>query len=250
MTLDRPNDQRNFVHKRLFRAAKGFVTSGFNPLAAVSGFLGPGGGRVSQSGRDASMARFPQVPTRDLVPIRETARRPESRTLTARPTEFSAAEKEFGRKAKFEGGTPILSAAGQRTPCDFPMVRDSAGRCRTPTSGELGGEQFGVGAAVMGRYGAALEPGSKIIDRAVCLPGMQLGNDGLCYNKRQISNKQRMWPKGRKPLLTGGEMNAISTAARAGRRLESAAGRLQDMGIIKKPIVRARRRKKSGAHTH
>ena len=90
----------------------------------------------------------------------------------------------------------------------------------------------------MGRYGAGLEPGSIEIQRAVCLKGMQLGNDGVCYNKSQITNKQRMWPAGRKPLLTGGDMRAISTAARAGRRMDLATKRLQKMGMMKKPVRR------------
>jgi len=90
----------------------------------------------------------------------------------------------------------------------------------------------------MGRYGAALEPGSQMIDRAICLRGMQLGDDGLCYNKSQITNKQRMWPAGRKPLLTGGDMRAISIAARAGKRLEGATKRLQRMGMMKKAAPR------------
>jgi len=77
-----------------------------------------------------------------------------------------------------------------------------------------------------------------VIDRAVCLKGMQLGNDGICYNKSQISNKQRQWPAGRKPLLSGGDMRAISIAARAGRRLEGATKRLQRLGMMKKPTAR------------
>ena len=80
-----------------------------------------------------------------------------------------------------------------------------------------------------------------MIDRAVCPRGTQLGNDGLCYNKSQISNKQRMWPAGRKPLLTGGDMRAISTAARAGRRLDLTTKRLQKLGMMKKPSPRRQR---------
>lgn len=159
-------------------------------------------------------------------------------------------QKRRGTDIKFApfgggGGPP------QRTPCDFPMVRDSQGRCRKPTSGEFGGPQFEVGEAVMGRYGAALEPGSRIIDRAICLRGMQLGNDGLCYNKGQITNKQRMWPAGRKPLLSGGDMRCINIAARAGRRLEGATKRLQRLGMMKKPVRRAlppHRHAKEAAH--
>jgi len=36
-----PHDRRNFVHKRVFNAAKGFVSSGFNPLTAATSFLAP-----------------------------------------------------------------------------------------------------------------------------------------------------------------------------------------------------------------
>jgi len=124
------------------------------------------------------------------------------------------------------------------TPCDPPLVRDARGLCLFPGS-PAGAEAFG-GESILGQYGAGMVAGSQIVDRAVCLKGMQLGNDGVCYNKSQISNKQRMWPAGRKPLLTGGDMRAISTAARAGRRLELATKRLQKMGMMKKPTTRGR----------
>jgi len=119
--------------------------------------------------------------------------------------------------------------------CEFPMFINAAGECVS----QRGVEQP-VGQAVMGQYGAGLVPGSMAVSRAVCLRGMQLGNDGVCYNKSQISNKQRMWPAGRKPLLTGGDMRAIGIASRAGRRLEGATKRLQKMGMMKKPASRAR----------
>ena len=101
----------------------------------------------------------------------------------------------------------------------------------------------------MGQYGAALVPGSQIVDRATCPRGTHLGNDGLCYNKSQISNKQRMWPAGRKPLLTGGDMNAIRIAARAGKKLAGATTRLQGLGMMPKASPR-RRRAPTGAHKH
>lgn len=205
--VGRPGDAQGFVHKKLL----GLVSK-------VTSFVpGPVAGVVSGV-------------TRRLAGSRGTV----SRTQTARPTAFSVAGKEAGRRAKV-GGAEFVSA-----PCNFPKVLDADGRCRTPTSGRFGGEQFGVGEAVMGRYGAALEPGSRIVDRAVCLRGMQLGNDGLCYNKSQIRNNQRMWPAGRKPLLSGGDMRAIAIAARAGRRMEGATKRLQRLGMMKKPASRAR----------
>lgn len=221
----RPGDQRGFFHKSFIGKAIGSVAKRVvtaTPIGAAA----------------FTVAKF--VKSRATLP----------RTSTARVTQFSAAEKEAGRALKFGspaqpsafGGIPRGASGGATFsgggPCDFPLVRDSAGRCRTPTSGEFGGEQFGVGEAVKGRYGTALQPGSMIVDRAICLRGMQLGDDGLCYNKSQISNKQRMWPAGRKPLLSGGDMRAIGIASRAGRRLEGATKRLQRLGMMKKPGAR------------
>jgi len=234
----RPNDRRGILHKSFIGRAVGKAVTTFVPGASTAvdifktarsfagGRGGGGGGRVF--GRSAA---------RPIAP----------RSQTARPSFTSSQEKEAGKSFKFGGDNRstaiarlpfvpddrIRIAPQGRTPCDFPMVRDSAGRCRTPTSGEFGGEQFGVGEAVMGRYGAALEPGSMIIDRAVCLKGMTLGNDGLCYNKGAITNAQRQWPRGRRPLLTGGDMRAIGIAARAGSKLDRTTKRLRALGMMK-----------------
>ena len=234
----RPNDARGFIHKKLL----GF---GSKVLSVGSRILpGPLG----------TAAAIASGITEKLAGGRRPARNTVSRTATARPSLAGDQGKEFGRAIKFEGQTLTIAppTGGDlrrsigRPPCDFPMVRDPAGRCRTPTSGRLGGPQFDVGEAVMGRYGAALEPGSMIVDRAVCLRGMQLGDDGLCYNKSQITNKQRMWPRGRKPLLTGGDMRAIAIASRAGKRLDATSKRLRDMGMMKR--LPAGRGKKAHAH--
>jgi len=228
----------NFVHKRLIRAATGFVASGGNPLGALGGFVSPSG----EGGPPVLRA-----PTRPTV----------ARTQTARPSAAGAREQEAGRGAKFGGGASSLF--GGSDGCILPFRRDPlTGSCRifagtqsgrdpvpTPTRGPTRAAPAGpVGEAVMGRYGAGLVPGSQIVDRAVCLRGMRLGDDGLCYSNSQISNKQRMWPRGRKPLLTGGEMRAITVASSASRRLTRTAVRLQDMGLIKKPIARAYPKKK------
>jgi len=210
----RPGDERPFVHKKLLSIGK-------TALGLV-----PGGGIV----RGAFETGLGLI-TRRSVP----------RTLTARPTRFSEAEKQLGRTVKFGGGDGDggCSPGTVRHP-DFGCIARCSpfgkklGLC--PEGGVTPGVSAPIGEAMMGQYGAGLEPGSITISRAVCLRGMQLGNDGLCYNKSQISDKQRMWPAGRKPLLTGGDMGAISTAARAGRRLELATKRLQKMGMMKKPV--------------
>ena len=248
----RPSDRRGFVHKSLIGKAIGTAVKTFVPAVGTAvNLVGTARGLVG--GRGGGGRSFGRAAARPVAP----------RSTTARPSFSSSQGKEEGRQLKFGFGgpapmsfvgggggggfQPVGVAPPQRAPCDFPKVRDREGRCRTPTSGEFGGEQFGVGEAVMGRYGAALQPGSMIIDRAVCLQGMQLGDDGLCYNKANITNKQRMWPAGRKPLLSGGDMRAIGIAARAGRRLEGATKRLQRLGMMKKPTTT---RRALPAHQH
>jgi len=201
------------------------VTSGFNPISAAGGFL---------------------------APVRKTL----PRSSTARPSIFSEQGKEAGRRTKFAGGSRAVDFPGTRSlgfsptiggRCIPPFKRDPvSGDCKLflgdqpgPDSGPLQiGAGLPVGEAVMGRYGAALMPGSKIIDRAVCLPGMVLGDDDKCYNRGQLKNSERMWPRGRRPLLTGGDMRAIGIAARAGARLERTTKRLQKIGMMKKPAPR------------
>jgi len=241
----RPNDTRGFLHKSFIgKAVGGFVKKAIPAVGIASG--------IFQGARQL----FGKQQARPTAP----------RSSTARPTLAGSQGKQIGRELKFgfgEGGGVALApiqtfpvpgtgvaprpvAPPQRPPCDFPKVRDAQGRCRTPTSGEFGGEQFGVGAAVMGQFGVALQPGSKIIERSVCLPGMQLAKDGLCYNKGAITNSQRMWPRGRRPLLTGGDMRAISIAARAGAKLDRTTKRLRSLGMMRRlPAPR-----KAAAHAH
>jgi len=197
----KPGDQRGFVHKKLL--------GGISKITGLASFI-PGASTVSAITGSLAGRTVP-------------------RTQVARVTKFSQAEKQFGRKVKFEseGAGPSLAArfgrfaigaaerfAGQRGPgarptipsgfapptfpsvgmapggCDPPLIRGPSGLCIAPTS-PLGASRL-FGEATMGQYGAALIPGSQIVDRATCPRGTQLGNDGLCYNKGQITNKQRI----------------------------------------------------------
>ena len=240
----RPSDQRGFLHKSFIGKFVGGVVKRVIPVAGVAS---------------------------DLVStVRSLARPTVSRSSTARPTLRGAQEKQLGRELKFGTDLSVPQLTGPRFadvqpsrstalvprvrtvatalhdpgPCMPPLIRSPQGNCIAPTS-PRGAELF-VGEATMGRYGAALIPGSKLIDRAVCLPGMQLGDDGLCYNKAAITNKQRMWPRGRRPLLTGGDMNAIAIAARAGAKLDRTTKRLRTLGMMKKlPAPR-----KAAPHAH
>ena len=241
----KPGDERGFVHKRILGGIKGFVAGGFNPLAGVKGFLTP----PPRSRRPPPML-LPPVSTQPALSFKfpESAAAP-----LGLATGITRTAREFKQCMAAAGGNILLCLAeqarmleaqgknggvgGGAAVCDPPLVRNPAtGNCIFPGS-PRGAAVFG-GEAIMGQYGAGMVAGSQIVDRATCGRGMQLGNDGVCYNKSQISNKQRMWPAGRKPLLSGGDVRAISIAARAGRRMELATKRLQKMGMMKKPTRR------------
>lgn len=134
-------------------------------------------------------------------------------------------------------------------PCFPPFKRDAMGVCRLGPIGAFAGGGPGpngggpVGDATMGRFGAALQPFDESRTHLSCPPGMVLGareaNGGyLCYNRRDLRNNDRKWPKGRRPLLTGGDLNAISRAARAATRMKTQQKRLEKLGLLKKPSPR------------
>ena len=119
--------------------------------------------------------------------------------------------------------------------CPRGTVWDPATQTCVATISPFGGralaDQFGE--AVMGQYGAALVPAQREGMTLVCPPKAVLGADNLCYNRRDISNKERKWPRGRRPLLTGGEMRAISIASAAAAKLETKQKQLRKMGMMK-----------------
>lgn len=216
----KPNDVRGFVHKRIARGITSFVGSGFNPIAGIGGFVAP------------SVPSRPKFSRADLVGTRVHVGHGHTRSTSGHQwmsPELVAAS----------GAVPGMALAAP-DPCPGTTNVMIGGRCVDPLAAFPGGRpltspiQTGGGEAVMGRFGAGLVPQQRTITTAVCLPGMVLGKDDLCYNKRDIPNRDRMWPKGRAPLLTGGEMRAISTAARAAGKLTRTKKRLEKIGLMKK----------------
>lgn len=90
-----------------------------------------------------------------------------------------------------------------------------------------GGMVVSGGDPVLGRYGVAMVPQAMERIRRRCPRGMVLGMDNLCYNKRDLRKDERKWNPGRKPLLTGGDLNAISTALSAAKKLDRQKKRLK-----------------------
>jgi len=219
----RPGDVRNFVHKRIIGAVTGGIGGllGGGPLGGIGGafrgFLGGG--------------KKPAPVTTQPFPI-----------TTVFP----------GSGGFAPGGCPggfFRNAQGQCVPLGTRQVPGFRGELeRFLPGGATGFQEFG--AAVMGRFGAALEPGFRESSTAVCPRGTVLGMDDLCYNRKDIKNSERKWPRGRKPLLTGGEMRCISIAAGAAKRLERKTKQLQSLGMLKKPSASKRRALPSGHHAH
>jgi len=218
MILGKPDDERSFVHKRLFGAAKGLLGGG--PLGAIGGFLSP---TSAYRPGGAALQRLPQpiavprgVPWQQLTSAQlDVLAGPNWRKLSEAALDILTGT-TTPRRGIAPGGN-----GGACTPPNF-YVGDI---CVAP--GTPAGEP---GQAVMGQYGAALEPLFFTINQRRCLPGMILGKDKLCYNVGAISNKERLWPKGAAPLLTGGEMSAIRKAATAAGKFQRAGKRLAAVG--------------------
>lgn len=204
-----PNERRNFVHKRIIGGVGAFVSSGFSPTAALVGFARGGGGGGGGS----------RLSTADVHTAHGHIKDPRT-----------------GMRSGHGGGiSRALVGTTPSDPCGFGMVFDPVTRKCVFGLGSQPGRDVAADEAVMGRYGAGLTPDREVRQTLTCLPGMVLGDDNICYNRGQVPNKRRKWPKGRKPLLTGGEMNAITTAARAARRVKSATSKLQALGMLAKP---------------
>jgi len=216
----RPGERRYFVHKRIGRAIGGFVKSGFNPLAAVGGFLAPSAPSPLSVSR-----RFAAPPPR-------AGGQPCVGNRTFDPTTGDC-EQNSGIARKVAQGIllpapPQVAAPGPIAAVQRFLPGGFTGMVDAPGFG-------GGGNAVMGRYGAALAPQLLATTRSDCtfngtVRGMILGDDGLCYNRGQLTNRERKWPKGTKPLLTGGEMRAIRTAGVAARRFGRTGKTLKKVG--------------------
>jgi len=131
---------------------------------------------------------------------------------------------------------------GYRRPgCPDGFAEDSRGNCvaigvdprnpgtTVPTPGFRGAvERFLPGGRTgMMTFGdpsmIGMEPEQIPSMRRECGPGYVLGRNGLCYDKRILPNKMRQWPKGPRPLLTGGEMNTLRRARGLEKRVTKAA---------------------------
>lgn len=223
-------DSRGFVHKRIFgglKGALGGLLSG--PLGIISGGIG---GILRPT--PTTFAVPPFVPSPAPIPGRVGGCPP---GFTRRGTQCIQSHRA-GDPHPFGAG-PVPGLPGM-----FHQTQPNGFAPSSPVTSVVSAAQAADGEARLGRFGAALEPTMFTSTTLRCPPGSILGKeeqDGsfLCYNRRDLSNKERKWPRGRRPLLTGGDMRCISVASSAAKKLERKQKQLQELGFLKKPTRRA-----------
>ncbi len=219
--LERPGDVRNFIHKSFVGKFVGGVASkviGGVPL--VGGLASSVFDRLRGAGASTVPALTGCPPGFVLTAAGCEPRLALPGGTTGSPFVRAARRLARGREGEFP--TPTLPQT---------MIREELGFAVDPAAG----------VPVMGRFGAGFEPSVFMTDTRRCGRGAVLGVDGICYNKRDLRNNERWWPRGRRPLLTGGEMRAISTASSAAKKLQRKQKQLESLGLLKRPAPRTRR---------
>jgi len=206
----RPNDQRRFIHKKILGVATKALgvlpIPGANIIQTGLRFFGGSGSRPS-------LRTFPEIALPGLPNV--------------------------GSSLRLNGGTGNGAQPCQVCSCPPPLIYDpQRDICLSAKSGE--GRDTFSGTAVVGRFGPAIVAESELREVSVCPTGMALGKDGLCYD--HLPNRDRKYPRGRRPLLTGGEMKCISRAASAGRKLARTRSDLTAIGMLKAPVRRKRKK--------
>lgn len=233
-----PNESRAFFHKKLLgfakRAFKPLVTTFVPGAAAVGALIGT----VSGQRKEAEKSAGRSVKFDDLV-----------------------TDMRFRGGATFPAGRRIVGGGPcpQTAPCTWPMRWDTV-TCRCKVFlGDVSGPDpdprprpngatphpamvpAGGAAAVGGAPVPPVEPftftdtSTRDGVRRRCPRRYKLGIDNLCYFNLPRNSKFRKWRPGRKPLFTGGDLNAIKTAQ--GLR-EDAEQIFKDTNPAKKAVAR------------
>lgn len=136
-------------------------------------------------------------------------------------------------------GLPTLPTQSLMMPrpqeCGFGFVWDAVRQQCVPGLGTRPGSDrpppTGTAVATTGMHNPFVVQST----RRECLTGHVLDRNGVCVDKRTIRNSDRMYPKPRRPLLTGGDLKCIATASRAASRMKTQTKRLQKLGMLPKP---------------
>ena len=232
LVVARPGDVRNFIHRSFIGRAVGGVVSRVVGSVPLVGGLASG---LFDQLRGAGTSVVPQAPACPPGFLSVGGQ------CVPRFTTASAQPSLLGPGRAFVGARGVPGSIGGQDGAFVPPTQVQ----RTFREGMgLAGDPA-AGVAVMGRFGAGFEPEVVMTDTRRCGRGAVLGVDGLCYNRRDLRNSDRFWPRGRRPLLTGGEVRAISVASSAAKKLERKQKQLMELGLLKRP-TRSRRAAPAG----
>lgn len=259
-----PNERRYFVHRVILGAAASLIPGGGIALSIANSAF-----NKKQRKAPAAAAKFEvggrlfagDARRREITAAMDAAA---ARGDTAQAAAF---RRELGSMGALRGGgaavdpgfmtTPSIVAGGcpQTATCRWPQRWDTVTcRCKTflgDVSGpdpDPGGGPIGNGVVTEG--GPFHHPPSHFHPvqpmtftdgstrdgvRRRCPRRYKLGIDNLCYFNLPRNSKFRKWRPGRKPLFTGGDLNAIATA---GKLAESAEDIFKDTNPAKKAVAR------------
>jgi len=219
--VGRPGDVRNFIHKSFVgRFVGGVASKVIGGVPLVGGLASSVFDRLRGAGASTVPAMTGCPPGFILTASGCTPRFAPGFATTDRAPLSPFAEPRVRQDGRFPA--PTMEQA---------RFRESQGLAADPAAG----------VPVMGRFGAGTEPEIFMTDTRRCPRRSVLGVDGVCYNKGDLKNADRWWPRGRRPLLTGGEMRAISTASSAAKKLQRKQKQLESLGLLKRPASRTRR---------
>ena len=230
--IERLRDESGFIHRRIIGGISGAITGlirGGNPLAALAGGIrGFAGGEQTVPQATGCPPGFIQTP-QGCAP-RGTI------TVERRGGPALGGLREFIARRSTQGGFP---GNGQPIPgAPVPTVGGVLALGAVPSGGNgMRPDRPDIPTlAVTGQFGAGFEASIVSRELRLCPPKTVLGVDGVCYNRRDLRNDERAWPRGRRPLMTGGDVRAISIANRAATRLQKKQKQLEDMGMLKKKV--------------
>lgn len=107
--------------------------------------------------------------------------------------------------------------------CTFPSRRDPVtGECKVFIGDEPGRDRpGGIGQSMHANGHRDHVPAIVSVRTRRCRKGSVLGKDGWCHPKSSITNKDREYPRGTRPLGTPGEMKAVTKASNFAKRLKT-----------------------------
>jgi len=217
-----PGERRNFVHGRIKRAVGGFVTGGFT--GAATGFFA--GGRSGGRGELANQVKFggggatSSLTNRILQMVQQDNPVTVARKLGVAISTVRAAIAGGGQRMPIQPVSRAITIP-DRVPCILPFRIDQNGDCKLFVGSRSGPDgKGGQPASTDTGMRHMVSPVGVPSMRLSCPSGYVLNRDDMCVWHLPRNSRARKWRPGRRPMFTGGDLNAISRAAELGDAAE------------------------------